>query len=229
MEATPHSKLQENLHARQRLPRDFYLRDTITVAEELLGKVLVYQATPALFLAGRIIETEAYLGLEDPAAHTYGGRRTARNASMYLEGGHAYVYQIYGLHLCLNVVTKEQGTPEAVLLRALEPFYGLEHMLLNRGGTCNVANLTSGPGRLCQALGFERSLDGTDFVTSPKIFIAHPPNDNHPSFTIERGERVGIDYAGDAAIWPLRFAVKGHPCISRPFKQLPTVALALQP
>lgn len=215
----------------RRVPREFYTRDTITVAQELIGKVLVHQPEPGRFLAGMIVETEAYLGVEDPAAHTFGGRKTARNQSMYLAGGHAYVYQIYGLHFCVNVVTRNRNEPEAVLIRALEPLHGLTDMANNRGSPLVpplLQHLTAGPGRLCQALGLSRAQDGTDLVTSEKLFITDANKSRQKNFPVECGERIGIDFAGDAAIWPLRFAAKGHFCISKPFKPGSDVAFALQ-
>jgi DNA-3-methyladenine glycosylase len=177
----------------------FYDRDTVTVARELLGKRLV-RVWRGKRLSGLIVETEAYLGPTDAAAHVFGGRRTERVRSMYLAGGHAYVYFVYGMHYCLNVVTKKAGQPEAVLIRALEPEPG-------------VAERTDGPGRLCKALRIDRRLDGAS-LAGPIIFIersGRAPAEEE----IGSGPRIGVDYAGDAAAWPLRFTWKGHPHLSR--------------
>jgi DNA-3-methyladenine glycosylase len=183
------------------LPAKFYLRDTELVARELLGKRLV-RMWRGRRLSGVIVETEAYLGAKDRAAHTFGGRATERVKSMYLAGGHAYVYQIYGMHFCLNVVAKNSGEPEAVLIRALEPDPGLA-----------AGTRTDGPGRLCAALRIDRRLDGESFG-GPIMFIERsgrvPKKEE-----IGAGPRIGVDYAGEAASWPLRFFWRGNPWLSR--------------
>lgn len=142
----------------RKLDRDFYNRDTVTVARECLGKLLVYES-PQGRLAGRIVETEAYLQ-NDPACHASRGK-TRRNAAMFGEPGHAYVYFTYGFHHCLNFVTGPTGVGEAVLIRALEPLDGIEIMKANRKKE-RLRDLCSGPGKLTQALGIDRSLNGTD-------------------------------------------------------------------
>ena len=141
------------------LPRKFYARPSTVVAPDLIGKVLVRDISGAR-LEGIIVETEAYGGLKDPASHAYGGR-TKRNAVMFGKAGHAYVYFTYGFHHCLNFVTAVEGTPEAVLIRALEPITGIEEMKQRRM-TSDLRNLTSGPGKLCQALAIDRSFNGMD-------------------------------------------------------------------
>ncbi len=194
-----------------KLIRDFYQRDTIEVAEELLGKVLV-RDDGRQRLSGLIIETEAYLGLDDPACHTFGGRRTQRVQSMYLPGGHAYVYFVYGMHYCFNVVTTETA-PEAVLVRALLPLEGVRTMQNWRRVKGDPEDLTNGPGKLCQALGIDRSFDGASLV-GEQIYIEEPSQARRPEkLRIEATPRVGINYAGDAAFWPLRF---------RLFSEIPT-------
>lgn len=153
-----------------KLDRDFYNRDTLTVARDCLGKMLVYES-PQGVLAGRIVETEAYLK-DDPACHASRGI-TRRNATMFGEPGHAYVYFTYGFHHCLNFVTMPSGVGEAVLIRALEPLHGIETMKRNRGKE-NLRDLCSGPGKLTQALGIDRSLDGADLCGSVLYVLDAP-------------------------------------------------------
>ena len=179
----------------KRLPRDFYRRDTIQVARDLIGQTLVARI-PGGLGRGRIVETEAYLGVEDPGAHTFGGRRTPRTESMYGEAGLTYIYFVYGMHFCLNVVTVGVDVPEAVLIRALEP----------------AAN---GPAKLCRAMGLNRGHDGVDLVTSRNIYIESGLNPLSDDDIVE-GPRVGIAYAGDAAEWPLRFGLRRSPALSPP-------------
>jgi DNA-3-methyladenine glycosylase len=152
----------------QRLERSFYARDTLTVARELLGQRLV-RLLDGQRIAGRIIEVEAYIGEEDQACHAASGR-TARNAVMYGPAGHAYVYFIYGMHHCFNVVTEREGFPAAVLVRALEPVEGIEVMRAHRGGR-EGAELTNGPAKLCYALAIDRALNKVDLVTSEELWI----------------------------------------------------------
>lgn len=168
-------------------------------------------------LAGRIVETEAYLGEADRAAHSFGGRRTARNESMWGEAGHAYVYFVYGMHHCMNVVAEGPGRPAAVLLRALEPVAGHETMRrLRLGGRparrLADTDLCSGPAKLAQALQLDRSLDGADLVTGERVYIERGGR-IAPS-RIVAARRVGVDYAGDWASRPLRFYLAGNPHVS---------------
>ena len=155
-------------------------------------------------LAGRIVEVEAYLGIRDRAAHTYGGRRTDRVRSMYLEGGHAYVYFIYGMHFCLNVVTHKEDVPEAVLIRAIEPLEGIETMRALRR-VKNDRDLANGPGKLCQALAIGRECDGLLLDEESGLYIERGPKVD--TKLIKAGPRIGVDYAGPAALWPLRFTI----------------------
>jgi DNA-3-methyladenine glycosylase len=168
-------------------------------------------------LRGRVVEVEAYLGVLDRAAHTFGGRRTARNESMWLDGGHAYVYFTYGMHWCLNIVAESEGVPTACLIRALEPLEGIEEMRRRRTGLRSLAGLPdtelcSGPAKLTQALGIDRSLDGEDLVESKTLFLVR--GSNH-SFEIARSARIGVAYAGDWARKPLRFYLRENEFVSR--------------
>ena len=176
----------------RKLPREFYNRDTIIVARELLGKHLVHGKR-----VGRIVEVEAYLGPHDLAAHSSRGR-TKRNEVMFGPPGHAYVYMIYGMHFCMNVVTQPEGQASAVLLRALEP-------------VSNLPGKTSGPGLLCDAMEIDRRLNGHDLL-SDDFYIAG----NAETLRIIKRPRVGVDYAGHWARRHLRFYIAGNPFISRP-------------
>ena len=199
-----------------RLPRKFYRRDPVALARALLGQVLVRVLDDGARLAGRIVETEAYLGEIDRAAHSYGGRRTARNAAMWGPAGHAYVYFIYGLHHCMNVVAEGPGKPTAVLIRALEPLEGLERMRAHRGGggaRLRDTDLCSGPARLAQALRLDRALDGADLVTGSVLFLERGAP--VAAEQIIAAPRIGVAYAGEWADEPLRFYVGGNPHVSR--------------
>ncbi len=196
------------------LPRSFYLRDPVKVARALIGQRLV-SLQEGHRIAGRIVETEAYLGVPDKAAHTYGGRKTSRNASMWGEGGRAYVYFTYGMHHCLNVVARAAGEPVAVLLRALEPSEGLEVMYERRQAARAPTDLCSGPAKLCQALGVDRELDGADLVAGDRLFVERVRKRAYPSRMLGRGPRIGIDYAEEWRDEPLRFFLKDNPHVSR--------------
>ena len=180
------------------LPRAFYDRDTVRVAGELLGKQLVHRQN-GVERVGRIVEVEAYLGPHDLAAHSSRGR-TERTRIMFGPPGHAYVYLIYGIHCCLNVVTEREGHASAVLLRAIEPVR-------------NVDGPTRGPGRLCKAMGIDRRLNGHD-LTAGDFHIADPLDAG--AISIVRRPRIGVDYAGHWARRLLRFYIRGNPFVSKP-------------
>lgn len=185
----------------RRLPRSFYLRtDVVGIARELLGMVLVTRFDGD-HTAAVITETEAYAGVGDRASHAYGGRRTARNAMMYAQGGTAYVYLCYGIHHLFNVVTNVRDVPHAVLIRAVVPVSGLEHMRRRRGMTGTLT--TGGPGTLAQALGIRTDHNGMD-LRGAEMRI----EDNGlapPAAAIIAGPRVGVEYAGADARLPYRF------------------------
>jgi DNA-3-methyladenine glycosylase len=184
--------------SRQKLPRSFYDRETILVARELLGKFLAHQ-TGGLWQVGRIVEVEAYLGEHDLAAHSSKGR-TERTKIMFGPPGHAYVYFIYGMHYCMNVVTEREGHASAVLLRAVEPVENLE-------------GRTRGPGLVCRAMKIDRRLNGHDLL-SDDFFIAAP--ETSEKIVIVKRPRVGVDYARHWTRRLLRFYIKGNPWVSRP-------------
>jgi DNA-3-methyladenine glycosylase len=196
------------------LSRAFYRRSPEEVARDLLGRWLVRDVAGERLIV-RLVEVEAYLGADDPAAHTFRGRRTARVRSMYLGGGHAYVYFTYGMHHCLNVVCGEIDSGTAVLLRAAEPVEGEATLRANRGLAVGAAAvvIAGGPARLCQALGVDRRLDGVALLRGELRLVAGDPVADGE---VVRGPRIGVDYAGAAASWPLRFAVRGSPALSRP-------------
>ncbi len=182
----------------RKLPRTFYDRDTIVVARELLGKYLVH-VSEGVERIGRIVEDEAYLGPHDRAAHSARGL-TARTKIMFGPPGHAYVYLIYGMYYCMNVVTQPAGVASAVLLRAVEPVR-------------NVEGRTQGPGLLCRALDIDRRLNGHD-LRSDDFYVADP--EEPADFVIVKRPRIGVDYAGPWAKRLLRFYIQGNPFVSKP-------------
>jgi DNA-3-methyladenine glycosylase len=189
----------------RKLSRSFYLDDTVSVARALLGCVL-WRRIGDEVLSARIVETEAYLGANDPASHARRGLRSARNESMYLAGGHTYVYFTYGMHWCMNVVTQEADTAEAVLLRAAEPLRGVESMRERRPKAKRDHDLMNGPGKLCAALGIDKTLDGMA-LNSDVLFLTGRDVAVDVS-DIAVSPRVGVDNAGEAAHWPLRFYLR---------------------
>jgi len=188
------------------LARRFYDRPTLVVAEELLGRTLVFES-PEGAVGGRIVEVEAYIGADDPACHAVAGR-TARNHVLWGPPGHAYVYFTYGMHHCLNVVTEADGFPAAVLIRALAPTVGRELLAYRQGHLPERLRL-SGPGRLCAGLGISRAHDGLD-LTASGLSIGRGRARLGP---VARGTRVGIRVGQDR---PWRLAVGAHPSVSGP-------------
>ena len=195
-----------------RLLRDQYALPAAALAPRLLGCTLVRVLPGGERLAGIIVETEAYVGVEDRASHAFGGRRTARNESMYADPGTCYVYFTYGMHHCVNVVCSHRDDPQAVLIRALEPVEGVDLIRRRRGGR-PPASCCDGPGKLCQAMAIDRSLDGLDLTAGETLWIegrrGGPP-------LVRTAARVGI---GDKGTWTrrrLRWLVRGHPHVSVP-------------
>lgn len=181
----------------QKLPRAFYDRDTILVAKELLGKFLIHKSD-GIERIGKIVEVEAYLGEHDLAAHSSKGK-TERTKIMFGPPGHTYVYFIYGMYFCMNVVTERDGHASAVLLRALEPVK-------------NISEKTSGPGLLCRAMKIDKQLNGHDLL-SDDFYIAKEKSSE--KFSIVKRPRIGVDYAKHWAKRHLRFYIKGNPFVSR--------------
>ena len=194
-----------------RLSRDFFARDTLAVARELLGQRLV-RVLNGKRLAGRVVEVEAYVGEEDQASHASCGR-TRRNAPMYGPPGHAYVYFIYGMHHCLNVVTGREGYPAAVLIRAMEPLEGIEEMRARRGDRPDV-QLTSGPARLCQALEIDRRFDGADLCALDALLFLEK-DAAMADDAVAIGPRVGVCGDEVALTVPWRFYVRDSQHVSR--------------
>ena len=199
---------------RTALPREFYDRDPRRVCRELLGKVLV-RSGPRLYLAGRIVEVEAYFGKSDGAAHSFAGR-TARNAVLFGPPGFAYVYFIYGNHYCLNVSCLPDGVAGGILFRAVEPLVGVEAMAKARGlalkGGRDLRNLTSGPGRLAEAFGITRDRDNDKDLASAEsdLFIA---DDGYRVKKVLTTPRIGITKAAER---PWRYVIAGNPFVSGP-------------
>lgn len=183
------------------LARSFYLSRTDSVARKLIGMWLARRHRGCWY-GGRIVETEAYLGWKDAAAHSWRGRRTARTEPMYMDGGHLYVFFVYGMHHCANIVTRPAGIAEAVLLRAAE------------GPAGAPAGLMSGPGRLCAALGIRASMSGADLLAGGDLRMFRPPGGGKKRIGVS--PRIGVDYAGEARDWPLRFIDLHSAAVSGP-------------
>ncbi|MCY6369962.1 DNA-3-methyladenine glycosylase [Clostridium ganghwense] len=200
-----------------KLNREFYNRDTLVVAKELLGKILVHEVD-GIRTVSKIVEVEAYIGPMDKAAHSYNGRRTPRVEPMYGNPGFAYVYFIYGMYYCFNIVTREEGMPEAVLVRAVEPIEGVEIMAERRFKKsfdeltkAQKKNLTNGPSKLCNALKINKEQNKED-LCGDKLYIEQGKEEE---FTIGTSERIGIDYAEEAKNYPWRFYIEGNPYVSK--------------
>ncbi|MCD6521593.1 DNA-3-methyladenine glycosylase [Candidatus Calescamantes bacterium] len=192
-----------------KLPLSFYQRPVLTVAPELLGKILV-TSLPEGITSGKIVEVEAYTGIKDPASHVYGGKKTERTRVIFEEGGKVYVYFVYGMHVCFNIVTGEKGTAECVFIRALEPLEGIE-IMKKRRGVNDIFKLTSGPAKLTQALGIDMSFYG-ESLDGERIYLKEGEK-IEPS-RIDTSPRIGIDYAGEAKEWEYRFFIKDSPFLS---------------
>jgi DNA-3-methyladenine glycosylase len=195
----------------QKIGRDFYNRKTLVVAQELLGKYIIHTYNKNDLIV-RITETEAYCGALDKACHSYGNKKTKRNTVMFGNPGYAYIYLIYGMYYCLNIVTEEEGKPCAVLIRGVEPVRGLEYMAFNRFGksydklnSYQKRNFSNGPGKLCIAMGLNKEYNGVDICKS-NLYIAKDLKDY--DFEIGKGPRINIDYAEEYKDKPWRFFIK---------------------
>lgn len=205
--------MQSNKHNQMnKLPLAFYTRkDVLLIAKELLGKLLVTRFNTIL-TAARIVETEAYQGITDQASHAYRGRKTKRTKVMYSNGGTAYVYLCYGMHHLFNVVTNEDEIPHAVLIRAAEPVIGIEEMLHRTKKTKLDYSLTKGPGNVAKALGINAQHTGINLLDDT-VYIAED------GFVLDENSvistaRIGVNYAGEDALLPYRFIIKGNPFVS---------------
>jgi DNA-3-methyladenine glycosylase len=196
----------------RKLPKEFYIRSSVIVAKELIGKYL-FRNTGKGILSGIIVETEAYTGRTDPAAHSYNGK-TTRNEVMFREGGAAYVYFTYGNHFCFNTVTGKKNTPSAVLIRGIEPLAGIETMKKNRG-TDDLYNLTNGPGKLTKAFNIDKKLNGAN-LSGNEIYISEAAG-NNKKYSVMRSKRIGITKNADKLY---RFYVKDNPFVSYAPKKL---------
>lgn len=196
----------------KKLNNEFYQRtNVLQIAKELLGKIIVTKWN-GITTSGRIVEVEAYNGINDKASHAFSGRRTNRNELMYADGGAAYIYLCYGIHHLFNVVTNTKDIPHAILIRAVEPIAGIDEMLKRTGKTKLDNTLTKGPGNVSKALGLFTMQTGHSLV-SKELFIAE---DEHRYKRIEMAAspRIGVDYAGEDALLPYRFYIKGNPFVS---------------
>jgi DNA-3-methyladenine glycosylase len=196
----------------RKLPRDFYTRtNTLRIARELLGKRLVVPAEDGTRVSGIIVETEAYQGPEDKAAHSYNNRRTKRTEIMFRIGGTAYVYFVYGMYYQFNVITNSETIPHGILIRAVEPEEGIDLMKARRA-VKRERDLTSGPGKLCLSLGIDKRYNGADLL-GDEIWIEDNPG--IPPGKIASGIRIGIDYAEEYVEKDWRFWIKENPFVSR--------------
>jgi len=197
----------------KRVDHEFYNRpDVVTIAKELLGKILV-SSIDGVRTSGRIVETEAYAGITDKASHAYNNRRTNRTEVMFGDAGKAYVYLCYGIHHLFNIVTNSRDIPHAVLIRALEPMEGIEHMLLRTNKTKVDNTLTRGPGNVTKALGLYRHHTGVDLLKD-EIYVLDDGYE-YPADIIVGSTRIGVDYAAEDALLLYRFHVKGNPYVTK--------------
>ncbi|HRS47938.1 MAG TPA: DNA-3-methyladenine glycosylase [Candidatus Paceibacterota bacterium] len=200
----------------KKLTRDFYIRDTLVVAQDLLGKYLI-RKTANQKIIGKIVEVEAYLGPQDKASHAYLGKKTKRNKVEYFIGGHIYIYLVYGMHWQLNIVTSLENKPECILIRGVEPT-----SILKANGirnfenlTSGIKNLTNGPGKVCKYFKLDKSFYGEDLTISRRIWLEDWGNKIFKN-EIQKSKRIGIDYAGkywSKRLW--RFYLKDNPFVSK--------------
>lgn len=193
-----------------KIKRDFYNRDTLIVAQEVLGKTLVH-ITEEGITKGKIVEVEAYIGPDDKASHAYENLHSERTKIQYGEGGYAYIYLIYGMHICMNIVTNKQDRPEVILLRALEPLEGIE-LMKKRRKINNVKMLCNGPGKLSQAMGITKGEYGTD-LCGGELYLED--GETLQKEQIVKSKRINIDYAEEAKDYLWRFTIKDNSFVSR--------------
>ena len=200
------------------ISKEFYNRSALDVAQDLLGKVLVREVDGKI-LKGKIVETEAYIGLIDKACHAYNGRRTKRTEVLYEDGGVSYIYFIYGLYHCFNVVTNKKDIAEAVLIRAIEPINELDYISnirynkrYNELTKAQLKNLTNGPSKLCLAYLLNKDLNAVKLYEKGAVYIT---DDNNEDFEIVESKRIGIDYAEEAKDFLWRFYIKDNIYVSK--------------
>lgn len=197
------------------LKKSYYSNpDVLYIANDLLGKVL-YTAINGIITSGIIVETEAYKAPEDKASHAYNNRKTERTKTMFLDGGHAYIYLCYGIHEMFNVVTGEPGTPHAVLIRAIEPLEGTEAMMLRRNMKEFKSNISKGPGSLTRALGITRQFNECKLYDSKSPVRIYDERIQYNKSQIGISKRIGVQYAEESADWPYRFFVKDNEFVSK--------------
>jgi DNA-3-methyladenine glycosylase len=199
-----------------KLPESFYLdNDVVHLSKNLIGKYL-FTCINGVTTGGYIVETEAYNGIVDRASHAYGDRNTPRTKTMYLQGGIAYVYLCYGIHEMFNIVTSPEGVPRAILIRAIEPTEGLETMMFRRKMEIMKPTITRGPGSVAKALGISRAINAIS-LQSDALWL-EDRGLTFPDEAIAAAPRIGVDYAGNDALLPYRFYVKGNVYVSKPNK-----------
>lgn len=195
-----------------RFERDFFLRDVLVVGPEILGNFLVRKIGDKI-IKTKIVEVEAYKGPEDRASHAYENKRTSRTEPMFSLGGNSYVYLIYGMYNCMNIVCQEEGKPEALLIRGVEPLNEFDLLSQNRNLIKNIHNLTNGPGKLCSALQIDREFSGYDLIDGNELYLEK--NEDKEEIEIVYSKRIGIDYAGEYAEKLWRFYIKNNKFISK--------------
>lgn len=203
-----------------RLNKDFFNRDTLIVAKELLGKILV-RKIDGVILKGKIVETEAYIGAIDKASHAYGGKRTNRTETLYAEPGTVYVFSIYGMYYCLNLISEEKDVAAGVLIRGIEPLEGREKMSQLRYkknyeelSSYEKKNFSNGPSKLCMALGIDKRDNCINTISSEELYVEEDFL-NKEAFSIVESKRIGIDYAEEAKDFLWRFYIKDNKFISK--------------
>lgn len=203
-----------------RLNKDFFNRDTLIVAKELLGKILV-RKIDGVILKGKIVETEAYVGAIDKASHAYGGKRTNRTETLYAEPGTVYVFSIYGMYYCLNLISEEKDVAAGVLIRGIEPLEGIEKMSQLRYkknyeelSNYEKKNFSNGPSKLCMALGIDKRDNCINSISSEELYVEEDLL-NKEVFSIVEAKRIGIDYAEEAKDFLWRFYIKDNKFVSK--------------
>jgi len=195
-----------------RLKQEFYQKDAVQAARDLLGKIIV-RKYDGKTITVKIVETEAYCGAEDKASHAHNNKKTKRTAPMFKKGGHAYIYLIYGMYYCLNVVTAAENNPHAVLIRGVEPLKGLKYIKENRQiKSSRSKDLTNGPGKLSQALKIDKSFDGCNLVENNSLYLTDGGTED---FEIESSPRINIDYAEEYKDKKWRFFIKNNKYVSK--------------